>query len=426
MLVAALSLALQPLEPIRLTPFAEGAPIPGGSAIPRRIELSPEAPTAVKRVTADLIKPAYGVMDFGPAENRRAILIAIDRPATVGERLWVDANGDGDLTNDPRIEWERTEFLIQGATQIRYSASVWIESGYHGPLAKVKIKFYRQQRFAPGGLPQDPTAVLAAGEYGYAGKITLSGLEMKAALRDELTAGDFRPGADSRSVQLYLDVNGNGRFEGVGERFDAGRPFTLVGTTYQIASITPSGDSFVLAKSADAVPEVLPPPNLDPGAVFPPFTAKTIDGHNVSFPSGMPGKVALLVFWATWDAASVTETANWLRAYEEFRGDGLSILGVSLDPAESEAKLQATIAEKKIAWPQVFEGRFWESPLAKRYGVVTLPFAVLVDRATGKVIASGDALRAGAIPRTYAKGETRLLSRLEVVIERVLGKRLEP
>lgn len=426
MLASALALTWWLGDPVRLTPYPEGAPIPGGSAIPRRIELAPDAPLNVKRISSALVQPRYGVFDFGPAETRRSIVLVVDRPSTSEERLWVDSNGDGDLTNDPKVEWERTEFVVQGTKQVRYSASVWIEGGLAPPLAKVKVKLYRQQRFGPGGVPQEPTSILIAGEYGYAGTVTVSGIEMKAALRDELTTGDFRPGEDQRGVQLYLDVNGNGRFEGVGERFDAGRPFAIAGKTYQITSMAPSGASFTLSISPTSVPEVLPPPNLDPGAKFPGFTAKMMDGTTVSFPDGMPGKVTLLVFWASWDAASMTETANWLKSFEAFQADGFSILGVSLDHRDTAAQVRATLTEKKIRWPQIFEGEFWDSPLAQKYGVVTLPYAVLVERSTGKVLASGDALRGGAIPRSNSKGETRLLTRLEVLVERALGRRLEP
>jgi hypothetical protein len=43
-----------------------------------------------------------------------------------------------------------------------------------------------------------------------------------------------------------------------------------------------------------------------------------------------------------------------------------------------------------MGWPQVHDGKGWQSDLARLYGVSSIPFRVLVDGTTGRIVASGD------------------------------------
>lgn len=44
-------------------------------------------------------------------------------------------------------------------------------------------------------------------------------------------------------------------------------------------------------------------------------------------------------------------------------------------------------------WKQIYQGKGWDCPLANQFDVSGIPFTVLVDGTTGKIIASGDELR---------------------------------
>jgi len=46
------------------------------------------------------------------------------------------------------------------------------------------------------------------------------------------------------------------------------------------------------------------------------------------------------------------------------------------------------VKEHRIPWPQVFEGRYWGSSVARLYGITALPFTVLIGR-DGRIISVG-------------------------------------
>ncbi len=136
---------------------------------------------------------------------------------------------------------------------------------------------------------------------------------------------------------------------------------------------------------------------LKEGAVFPDFQEKDLDGKPLSV-SGLKGKVVLIDFWATWCGPCVQELPNVLAAYEKYHGQGFEVIGISLD--SDRDKLTSFIKEKKMAWPQYFDGKSWQSKLGTKYGVNSIPATYLLDK-EGKIIASG--LRGDALDAAIAK-----------------------
>lgn len=122
---------------------------------------------------------------------------------------------------------------------------------------------------------------------------------------------------------------------------------------------------------------------LKVGAVFPDFAEKDMTGAPLSI-SRFKGKVVLVDFWAVWCGPCVAELPNVLAAYEKYHAKGLEIVGISLD--QSEEKLKAFLAEKKMTWPQYFDGKGWENKLAQQYGIKSIPATFLLDR-EGRIVA---------------------------------------
>jgi thiol-disulfide isomerase/thioredoxin len=120
------------------------------------------------------------------------------------------------------------------------------------------------------------------------------------------------------------------------------------------------------------------------------FTA--LDGKKVDI-ADYKGKVVLVDFWATWCGPCVAELPNVLKAYEKFHDKGFEIIGVSLD--QSKQRLEAFIADKKMTWPQHFDGKGWDNEISKKFGIDSIPATFLVDK-EGKVARldlRGDALQ---------------------------------
>jgi peroxiredoxin len=133
------------------------------------------------------------------------------------------------------------------------------------------------------------------------------------------------------------------------------------------------------------------------GAKFPDFDEKDLAGKPLSI-ARFKGKVVLVDFWATWCGPCIGELPNVLKAYEKYHGKGFEIVGISLD--SDRAKLDKFIAERKMTWPQYFDGQGWQTKLAGVYGVNSIPATYLLD-GEGKIIAKN--LRGEALEEAVAK-----------------------
>lgn len=127
---------------------------------------------------------------------------------------------------------------------------------------------------------------------------------------------------------------------------------------------------------------------LAPGSDFPDFHENDVNGKPLSI-SQFKGKVVLVDFWATWCPPCVKEVPTIQAAYDKFHGQGFEIVGISLD--EEKSSLVKFTAEKKMPWPEFFDGKKWENKLAVKYGIDATPTGYLLDR-NGKIIRklSGD------------------------------------
>ena len=108
-----------------------------------------------------------------------------------------------------------------------------------------------------------------------------------------------------------------------------------------------------------------------------------LNGNMVSL-SSFKGKYVLLDFWASWCGPCRGENPNVVAAYERFKGNNFTILGVSLDN-KKDAWEQA-IKEDGLTWTQVSDLKGWSSSAATLYAVQSIPSNFLIDP-TGKIIA---------------------------------------
>ncbi len=133
------------------------------------------------------------------------------------------------------------------------------------------------------------------------------------------------------------------------------------------------------------------------GSKFPDFDEKDLDGKPLSI-ARFKGKVVLVDFWATWCGPCIAELPNVLKAYEKHHGKGFEIVGISLD--SDRAKLDKFITDRKLTWPQYFDGKGWQTKLAGAYGVNSIPATYLLD-GEGNIIAKN--LRGAALEEAVAK-----------------------
>ena len=124
-------------------------------------------------------------------------------------------------------------------------------------------------------------------------------------------------------------------------------------------------------------------PRLKVGTTPFDFTAQSLDGATISS-ANFKGKVLLLDFWATWCGPCVASLPDLQATYNKYHAQGLEVVGVSLD--EDKSALTSFIKTNKMPWPQVFDGKIWESQVANIYGVKAIPFFLIIGK-DGKIAA---------------------------------------
>jgi thiol-disulfide isomerase/thioredoxin len=368
-----------------------------GFYMPQRLTVSADKPAELQKAP-EMASPVYGKLAFGG----KSYLIAIDEPAGKDAVCYLDANGNGDLTDDPKITWQKRTYKGPGDKQFaQYMGEFMLPLKIGDESTKVSIATYRFDPTDPQRAPLK-SFVFYYCDYAYEGTATLSGKTYHAMLLNTACNGDFtgkHEAGQPRSTALLIDINGDGRFDGRREAFDVTAPFNVKGTTWQLADLTPSG-SFRIEKSQKEVAEIPFPPDLSKGHNALTFKAQKMDGTEVNFPADYKGKLVILDFWATWCGPCMMEVPGLVKAYNEFHPKGVEVLGISLDQPNAADKVKSVTADKGMTWPQVYDGKYWQARIAQLYGIESIPHAFLIDADNGRIIAEGNPLRGGELAKT--------------------------
>lgn len=113
-----------------------------------------------------------------------------------------------------------------------------------------------------------------------------------------------------------------------------------------------------------------------------------ISGKELSVQRDLKGKVIVVDFWATWCGPCVAEMPKMKKLYSEFKDQGVEFIGVSLDQSEEKGKgltkLKEFVAKNEIAWPQYYQGNYWQSEFSSSWGINSIPAIFVID-AEGKL-----------------------------------------
>ena len=388
-------LTADPTAEVKLELIPEGAMQKLGGYMPQQLKLDATRPATLKK-SPDAKSPLYGSIQFAGVKH----LVLLDEPDGADAKLYIDANANGDLTDDPQVEWKTKEYGGVGKKLTQYTGSIKLPLGKDEKAPLVNLGAYRFDKNDPQRA-ELKNIVFYYRDYMLDGQIKLGERSYHARLTDDKATGDFSAtGPDA--PQLMIDRNGDGSFNYRSEIFDPSKAFSIDGTVWKITDRTVDG-KIQLATSAEKVDEIPPPPDHTVGKTITAFKAKKMDGAEVNFPADYKGKVVMLDFWATWCGPCMAEVPALTKAYQEFQPKGIEILGISLDQPKSDDKVKSVTAEKNMTWPQVYDGKGWQAEIAMLYGINSIPAALLVDGDTGTILAAENSLRGNALEETWKK-----------------------
>ena len=120
------------------------------------------------------------------------------------------------------------------------------------------------------------------------------------------------------------------------------------------------------------------------GAVAPEFAEADTSGKIVNLTT-FRGKYVLIDFWASWCGPCRHENPNVVKAFNKYKAQKFTIVGVSLDRPGAKEKWLAAIHKDGLAWTQLSDLKFWDSKTAALYAVRGIPQNFLLDP-DGKII----------------------------------------
>lgn len=126
---------------------------------------------------------------------------------------------------------------------------------------------------------------------------------------------------------------------------------------------------------ADMARELIVSPRRVREPVAPEFSVTTFDGKTVSLKS-LRGRTVLLDFWATWCAPCRQSSPALVRLAKRYAGEPFSIVSISSDQPEDEARVRRYIESYEMAWPQHLDAT---QAIYKAYEIDTVPTFIVID-----------------------------------------------
>lgn len=375
----------------RLSPIPEAGMRRFGIVDPQGAMLSGEKPSSVTKAP-ERPELLWATFQFGPTGASISITIALDESNPAAPAIWIDANANGDLTDDPQQTWSEVASTDSASTVTAREAHIKLTS--ENPALNdrsVRIFRFLPEQAVARKLPA--AGIYASLQTGAQGDLLVESKKYAAALLERAATGDFtHPNGRSAALVLLIDANADSNF-GANERFPIDKSFKLGDGWYQVDTVQSDGTEFKLKKapSPEEIAKRSAPPTVGDTAAA--FSGPGLDGKPVNFPADYKGKLVLVDFWATWCGPCVAELPNVKAIYDKYHDKGLDVLGISFDKPGQAENVRKFAEARKLPWRQIYEGKFWSTEIGLKWNINSIPAAYLIDADTGRIVAAGPALR---------------------------------
>ena len=112
------------------------------------------------------------------------------------------------------------------------------------------------------------------------------------------------------------------------------------------------------------------------------FTLKSLEGEEFKLSSFRNKNPVYLVFWATWCPYCVKEIPRLKELYAKLAPKGLKILAINIGYNDPLLRVQSFQKKYELPYPILYDNN---ATVSRQYGVIGVPFSVLIDR-SGKVV----------------------------------------
>lgn len=337
---------------------------------PRTLTLAPDPPPSLKKrppFTSE--RPVMGMLQTFVEGRVVEAAVACDQKLDGKTRIYLDANLNGDLTDDPTFS-EGEEFKpgqLFAAGLLGHNDALWLRSPVRVDTSTLPPKVE--------GIP---------GQLEYINRVYLSG-EVEVPLSQSAPP---RP----RSVYMLLDTNSDGSYvDNDGSLAIWAQADPATGVPALLNATTPTkpaaymGYRWTLSRELSGeytltggrVKAMDRANAAQPGKPWPARDVTTIDGRTIRLAA--PAKGYLLVYvWSSWYSACQRDVPyDFNDLYPKFKDRGLAMVGISTDYRSED--LNEYVRSHSMEFPQIYNGPDLSEGIAAELGVERSPLAVLVD-----------------------------------------------